>query len=212
MSLKEKARAYIAAVNAQDESLVARMVDENYIQHNPLVPTGRAAFLAFLPDLKRHGAKITNLRMLEDGRYIIMQHRWDHALPFGSECMEAFHIIRFDAGDLIAEHWSVMRTESAGRSFSKGPREITDRSKTAQNKAYVAELIQQAFPLSRLHRVFGEGNFVLAISEDLQSRRARYDLFRLENFEISHRWELSQAIPIENFKNSNTMFGFEGPV
>jgi predicted SnoaL-like aldol condensation-catalyzing enzyme len=108
MNLKEIARKYISAVNHYDVDSILNMVEENYIQHNPLVPTGRSAFIEFLSKLKLHGSRIENLRLFEDGHYIFMHHIWHNAAPFGSKSTLAFHIVRINQDGHVAEHWNVM--------------------------------------------------------------------------------------------------------
>lgn len=123
------------------------MVDENYIQHNPFVPTGRAAFVSLLPKLRQHRSQIENIRMLQDGSYIVMHHQWKNATPFGKDEMVAFHIIRFDEAGLIAEHWSVNteRTSpnSSGRTLIDGETAIEDLEETETNRAKIVELFHQ---------------------------------------------------------------------
>ena len=108
MNLKNVARQYIAAVNQYDSAAIINMVEDDYIQHNPFVPTGRSAFIEFLSKLKAHGSRIENLRLFEDGPYIFMHHIWHNAAPFGCESALAFHIIRIKRDGRVAEHWNVM--------------------------------------------------------------------------------------------------------
>ena len=61
----------------------------------------------------------------------------------------------------------------------------------------------------KIHKVLGEGNFVLVISEghlkDIHS--AFYDLFRIENGKIAEHWDTIEEIPAkENHKNDNGKF------
>lgn len=219
MSLKDLARAYYSAVNAYDAEAIERMVDEGYIQHNPRVPTGRAAFVGFLPRLREAGSKIHNVRMLEDGQHVIMHHRWENAQPFGHARSAAFHIIRFDSNSKIAEHWNVMVADPRG-SHTDGSTDIEDLERTESNRAQVAEFIATLIRMSgrsvddwryrKLHRVFAEGNFALAVSEADHhgAATAVYDLFRLEAGRIAEHWRIAQPIPSENLANDNTMFGF----
>ena len=234
--LKDKARAYFSAVNNYDASTIEEMVDENYIQHNPFVPTGRAAFVSLLPKLKTFGSKIKNIRMLQDGQHIIMHHKWENAQPFGHDSVAAFHIIRFDNEGLIAEHWSVMTKDicsiASGMSLTDGVTQIEDLHRTNENRATIARLFAKLIAtkeapaelpdfmnerLSRLklnylkqHKVFAEGNFVLSISEANRNQisTAVYDLFRFNNEKIAEHWAVMQEIPKDNLANSNTMFGF----
>jgi predicted SnoaL-like aldol condensation-catalyzing enzyme len=63
----------------------------------------------------------------------------------------------------------------------------------------------------RIHKVLGEGNFVLVVSEGSFAGAATsfYDLFRVENGEISEHWDTIEAIPDRSaWKNENGKFGF----
>lgn len=65
------------------------------------------------------------------------------------------------------------------------------------------------FKYTHVHRVIGEGDFVLTMSEghfDGQPT-AFYDLFRVENGKIAEHWDVIEAIlPAEKRKNSNSRF------
>ena len=61
----------------------------------------------------------------------------------------------------------------------------------------------------KIHRVLGEGNFVLVVSEGHfgPDYNAFYDLFRIENGKIAEHWDVIQGIPAkEEWKNSNGKF------
>ncbi len=66
----------------------------------------------------------------------------------------------------------------------------------------------------RVHKVLGEGNFVLVVSEGLfgangGAHTSFYDLFRVEDGKIAEHWDVIEAIaePTE-WKNSNGKFNF----
>lgn len=65
------------------------------------------------------------------------------------------------------------------------------------------------FKYTKVHRVLGQGNFVLVMSEglfDAQST-AFYDLYRLENGKQVEHWDVLEAIPPSNlWKNNNGKF------
>ncbi len=258
MDNKEKAKAYYTAVSNYDESTIKKMVDKNYIQHNPKVASGREAFLSMIPKLKQYGSTIQNIRMLEDDQHIIMHHKWLNATPFGYDTTAAFHIIRFDYNGLIAEHWNVMTEMTvanlSGRSLLDGETEIKEIKKTDINKSKITQLFniltsqstekiiaalpqffqtdfhqhnaalgdglqnliqtireKALFPqYKKQHAVFGEGNFVLSISEGLflEKNSALYDLFSLEQGKIVSHWSIYQDIPTKDVANTNTMFNF----
>ncbi|MBG7612845.1 nuclear transport factor 2 family protein [Polaribacter sp. BAL334] len=63
---------------------------------------------------------------------------------------------------------------------------------------------------TKLHKVLGEGNFVLSMSEGKFGKgehTAFYDLFRLEDGKIVEHWDVIQAIPPQSeWKNTNGKF------
>jgi len=63
---------------------------------------------------------------------------------------------------------------------------------------------------TKTHKILGEGNFVLAMSEGKFGKgehTAFYDLFRLENGQIVEHWDVIQGIPAQSeWKNQNGKF------
>lgn len=60
-----------------------------------------------------------------------------------------------------------------------------------------------------IHKVLGEGNFVLVVSEGhlAGKHNSFYDLFRVENGKIAEHWDVIEPIPAkENWKNDNGKF------
>jgi predicted SnoaL-like aldol condensation-catalyzing enzyme len=62
----------------------------------------------------------------------------------------------------------------------------------------------------KVHKILGEGNFVLTMSEGKFGKGehvAFYDLFRLQNGQIVEHWDIIEPIPTkENWKNNNGKF------
>ena len=61
----------------------------------------------------------------------------------------------------------------------------------------------------KIHKVLGEGNFVLVVSEGsfADKHTSFYDLFRIENGKIAEHWDVIEAIvPKSEWKNSNGKF------
>ncbi len=62
---------------------------------------------------------------------------------------------------------------------------------------------------TRVHKVIGEGNFVLVVSEGTfgDAPTAYYDLFRVDNNRIAEHWDVIESIPPrEEWKNGNGKF------
>jgi predicted SnoaL-like aldol condensation-catalyzing enzyme len=67
------------------------------------------------------------------------------------------------------------------------------------------------FKYTKIHKVLGEGNFVLTLSEGEWNGKQQvfYDLLRFENGKAVEHWDVIQEIPTENLANGNGMFGFQ---
>jgi predicted SnoaL-like aldol condensation-catalyzing enzyme len=66
------------------------------------------------------------------------------------------------------------------------------------------------FEYTKIHKVVGEGNFVLTVSEGEWSGKSQvfYDLFRMKNGKVVEHWDVIQEIPTEGLAHANGMFGF----
>lgn len=62
----------------------------------------------------------------------------------------------------------------------------------------------------KVHKILGEGNFILAVSEGVFANEATsfYDLFRIEDGKIAEHWDVIEFIaPQTQWKNKNGKFG-----
>lgn len=238
-----------------DANEMRKYFREDYIQHNPHVPTGLAPALGFLPALKEAGVTYQTHRLLEDGDFIIMHNTYDNAQAFGAKQVVTFDVWRMQDGQ-VAEHWDaispVIQNTASGRSQFDGPTLVTDTDKTEQNKQLVSDFMQDVlfgkapekitqyisaeqydqhnpmvkdgldglnealtylasqnnmFEYHKVHRVLGEGNFVLTQSEGRWNGKpqAFYDLFRVKEGKIVEHWDIIQEIP-EEMAHDNGMF------
>ncbi len=66
------------------------------------------------------------------------------------------------------------------------------------------------FKYTKIHKVLGEGNFVLTVSEGEWNGKSQvfYDLFRMKAGKIVEHWDVIQEIPTEGLAHNNGMFGF----
>ncbi|HKK89177.1 MAG TPA: nuclear transport factor 2 family protein [Saprospiraceae bacterium] len=260
MSQKEKVSEFLQAVNNRDVATIEDLVREDYIQHNPFIPTGRDPFVGLLTTvLEENGTTVENIRLIEDGKFVAAHNLWVNAAPFGADTVVTFDILRFDENGKIAEHWDAIQAwESqtvSGRTMIDGPTTIADLEQTEANKALAVTIIEDVlmgqnpenitnlisaeqyhqhnpgigdglegiqaaveylisidnmFEYTTIHKVIGEGNFVLTVSEGQwnDTSNAFYDLFRFEDGKAVEHWDVIQAIPTEGLANENGMFNF----
>jgi predicted SnoaL-like aldol condensation-catalyzing enzyme/truncated hemoglobin YjbI len=140
---KEKALAINKAVQGGDTESAAALVTENYIQHTPNVPDGKTGLRILVTKIRNKeipAPKITNVRVFEDGEFVILHHdvNWPNRKAM-------FEIYRFENG-LAAEHWSGIadhpETTVNGHSMVDGPTEVTDKSLTQMNKDFATSFMQ----------------------------------------------------------------------
>lgn len=259
MNKKETVGTFLGAVLTNDAQTMRKLANEDYIQHNPFIPTGLEPFIQMLPVLQENGTTAQNIRMFRDGNYVFMHNIWKNAKPFGADEMVSFDIIRLDEDGKVAEHWDAMtalvKETASGRTQTDGPVAPTDLDKTEQNKTLAKSMVEDIlmgknpekiteyisaekyhqhnpgikdglsgiveavqyltsqnnmFKYTKIHKVLGEGDFVLTVSEGEWSgqKQVFYDLLRFENGKAVEHWDVIQPIPTEGLANANGMFGF----
>ncbi|MEN0050422.1 MAG: nuclear transport factor 2 family protein [Bacteroidota bacterium] len=249
---KEKVVALLNSFNTGDQTPIAYINPEKYIQHNLGVGDGLAGFGQVMQNAPEGGFKANIVRAFEDGDYVFTHTEYDF---FGPKV--GFDVFRFEDG-LIVEHWDnlleVQPANPSGHTQLDGATEVTDLDKTAANKQVVKDLLEKVFmngemdkiatyinptkyiqhnpsvpdgldglgsamkmmaksgmtmEYDKIHKVLGEGNFVLTMSEGKLggSSTAYYDLFRLENGQIVEHWDVIAPIPPKSeWKNENGKF------
>lgn len=111
--------------------------------------------------------------------------------------------------------------------MGKNPSKITDYISSEQYHQHnpgikdglngIVEAVQQLtaqnnmFKYKKIHKVLGEGNFVLTVSEGEWGGKPQvfYDLFNVKNGKMVAHWDVIQEIPTKGLANSNGMFGFK---
>lgn len=147
MNLKEKVHLIIKAVNSNDQATLKELVHPDYIQHNPSVPTGRAAFLGVISALQEHNTKINIIRIIQDGNDVITHTLIENAALFGAPEVVTFDIWRFNEDGILAEHWDAIMANTppnpSGRTLTGGPTEVKDLDKTEENRNSMLELFDK---------------------------------------------------------------------
>ena len=230
------ANFYSKVLGQGDLQLADSLIKEGYIQHSPMVKTGKTGImeaLTFLQQLpKPKNSPKPFVRMFGEGDFVVGHM---HIELMGQQ-KAVIDLFRLEAG-LLAEHWDVMEDIPSSpinqRPPVAGPTEIEDLEWTSRNKTLVSTFAQEVLigrkqkwhdflsndliqhypaltdgipPLKAyynsladiaVHRIIGEGNFVLTQSSGVQagSELAIYDLYRLKAQRIVEHWSVKQAIP-----------------
>lgn len=101
---KALVKQFFAAVEGRDKATVEKIVREDYIQHMPMIPSGRAAILHYIDMVAPKGlGKMPQFaRVIAEGDLVMVHFRRDD--PNGP--VATMEIFRIKDGQ-IAEHWAV---------------------------------------------------------------------------------------------------------
>ena len=139
----EIARGVNKAVQTGDIQMAAALVTENYIQHTPVVPTGRKGLVELVTKIKNKQIPAPQLKIVRtiiDGDFVILHHdvNWPNRKTM-------FEIFRMEDG-LAAEHWSGIMDHpektANGHTMTDGETQITDKTKTDRNKAFAKAFVE----------------------------------------------------------------------
>ena len=135
------------------------LLTDDYIQHNPNVPTGPEPILGFLPALKEAGITATSHRMLAENDLVVMHSTYENAQAFGSPTLVAFDVFRIANGK-VAEHWDNLQAPASepnpsGHSMTDGETAVQDLDKTASNKKAVSDFVDAVLIKGDMSNVTG---------------------------------------------------------
>lgn len=135
---------------ARDAAAVDNYFAEDYIQRNPMIPSGSASIKKFIrkPVEQNSGSRPPNEqhRIIGEGDMVATHST---LYNFGPKPLVVFDVFRIEDGK-IAEHWDNMTPlrevpNPAGRTQVDGSTEVTDIDQTEANKVLVTELVERMF-------------------------------------------------------------------
>lgn len=137
--------ALTAIFTTYDPEAARTLLADDYIQHNPAVPTGAAPIVGFIPALEKSGIRLTTHRVLAEGDLVVTHSTYESAHLLGGPTMVAFDVFRVEDGR-IAEHWDNLAPltppNPSGRTQTDGPTEVAERDRTAANRALVVGFVE----------------------------------------------------------------------
>lgn len=221
---------YSKVFGQANEEFADSVIAENYIQHNPMVKTGKSGFMEFLAMMKQmpkpENPKKPFMRFISEGNFVAVHSQ----IEFMGKENAVVDLYRIENG-LISEHWDAVQEIVDSVPKAVGTVELNNQEKSSVNKKIVEDFVKQVliekqtdkstdffddnlstsdfvtdYDNFQLHRLIGEQNFVLTQSELTQNgnRFVQYDIYRLSNRLIVEHWTVKQMIP-EKISHSNGM-------
>ncbi len=221
---------YSKVLGQANEKFADSVIADNYIQHNPMVKTGKAGFMEFLAMLKQmpkpENPKKPFMRFICDSNFVAVHSQ----IEFMGKENAVIDLYRIENG-LISEHWDGVQEIVDSIPKVVGTVEFDNQEKSSVNKKIVEDFVKQVliekhtdksknylsdnlsfsdfvigYEYFQLQHLIGEKNFVLTQSEIIVkgTRFVRYDIYRLSNQLITEHWSVKQMIP-EKMAHSNGM-------
>jgi predicted SnoaL-like aldol condensation-catalyzing enzyme len=114
---------YSKVLSQGDENFANRVIDENYIQHNPMVKTGKSGFLNFLSFLKQipqpKETKAVFKRVIADESFVVVHSQ----IEFMGKENATVDMYRIE-NNVLMEHWDTVQIIENERPIVEGSIDI----------------------------------------------------------------------------------------
>ena len=148
---KDQICTLLKGIETGDESAIAVIDPNKYIQHNPQTHEGSEGLAALFKQLAKSSPSVNIVRIFSDGDYVFAHTEYD----FDTSRI-GFEIFRFE-GDKTVEHWdNIQRREApnpSGHTMVDGPAKARDLDKTEYNREVVQSFIEEVLVNGHLDKL-----------------------------------------------------------
>lgn len=138
-SRKEQIHTLLKGIETGDESSVAVVNPNKYIQHNPQTHEGGIGLAELFKQLAKTSPRVNIVRIFSDGDFIFAHTEYDF-----SESNIGFEIFRFE-GKKTVEHWDNIQLRKgpneSGNTMVDGETKVTDYDKTDGNRDIINSFV-----------------------------------------------------------------------
>ncbi|MBN8825387.1 MULTISPECIES: nuclear transport factor 2 family protein [unclassified Spirosoma] len=147
---------YRRAVREGDLTFAEQIIADDYIQHSTTVKPGKAGLLEALAYMKQMPKPPTTsvpfIRLIAEGDYVVT----NMSFGWAGKQKAVIDLFRFRDGQVV-EHWDAMADQPEitlnGHALIDGPLPHETPESTSQNKARVADFIEQVFIKRKLEKL-----------------------------------------------------------
>ena len=148
---KEQICTLLKGIETGEESSVAVVNPDRYIQHNPQTHEGGIGLAELFKQLSKSSPRVNIVRVFSDGDYVFAHTEYDF-----SNSNIGFEVFRFE-GDQTVEHWDNIQLRKgpnpSGHTMVDGPTEVTDLEMTEHNRKIVRSFVDEVLINGQLDKL-----------------------------------------------------------
>ena len=148
---KQQITALLKGIETGDETSVAVVNPDKYIQHNPQTREGGEGLATLFKRLSKTGPQVNIVRIFSDGDYVFGHTEYDF-----STSRVGFEVFRFE-GSHTVEHWDNIQSRKdpnpSGHTMVDGEITVEDRALTETNRELVKNFVSSVLIGRQLHKL-----------------------------------------------------------